>query len=189
MVAKAPAARLLVPANRNPSREHLFAGEPYFLRPTGALPVDARPRILSFESDAFMDDFLAIAAGKRPAPPKLLPWRDWAEPPAGLVDVAGAPRYPTTATGIVRRPPDAADIEASTGPAMDCSPAELAAIERIASARRAVRSSMVRSIIDSGINNNAPINASSAHFWNKGFFMVGLLWNERRPVWRGDVRG
>ena len=55
--------------------------------------------------------------------------------------------------------------------------------------RRAVRSSMVLSIIDSGISNNAPINASSAHFWNKGFFMVGLLWNERRPVWRGDVRG
>ncbi len=119
MVAKAPAARLLVPANRNPSREHLFAAEPYFLRSTGAPPVDARPRILSFESDAFMDDFLAIAGGKRPAPPRLLPWRDWAEPPAGLVDVTGAPRYPTTSTGIVRRQPDAADIEATTGPAMD----------------------------------------------------------------------
>lgn len=119
MVAKAPAARLLVPANRNPSREHLFAGEPYFLRPAGALPAEAPPRILSFESDAFMDDFLAIAAGKRPAPPKLLPWRDWAEPPAGLVDVHGAPRYPTTATGIVRRTPATADIEATTGPAMD----------------------------------------------------------------------
>lgn len=119
MVTKTPAARLLVPANRNPSREHLFAGEPYFLRPAGALPVDARPRILSFESDTFMDDFLAVAAGKRPAPPRLLPWRDWAEPPAGLVDIAGAPRYPATTTAIVRRTPASADIEATTGPAMD----------------------------------------------------------------------
>lgn len=119
MVTKAPAARLLVPANRKPSWEHLFAAEPFFLRPAGALPAEAAPRILSFESDAFMDDFLAVAAGKRPAPPRLLPWRDWAEPPAGLVDAAGAPRYPTTATGVVRRPPAPADIEATTGPAMD----------------------------------------------------------------------
>lgn len=116
MVTKAPAARLLVPANRLPSREHLFAGEPYFLRPAGVLPAAAAPRILAFESDAFMDDFLAVAAGKRPAPPRLLPWRDWAEPPAGLVDVHGAARY---AASVARRAPAAADIEASTGPAMD----------------------------------------------------------------------
>ncbi len=117
MVTKATAARrLLVPANRVPSREHLFAGEPYFLRPAGALPTAAPPRILSFESDAFMDDFLAVAAGKRPAPPQLLPWRDWAEPPAGLVDVHGAARY---AASVARRTPAAADIEATTGPAMD----------------------------------------------------------------------
>jgi hypothetical protein len=121
MVAKAPAARrLLVPANRPPSREHLFAAEPFFLRPSDAQPVAARPRILSFESDAFMDDFLAVAVGKRLAPPRLLPWRDWAEPPAGLVDAAGAPRYPTTApTDLVRRPPGAADIDPASGPAMD----------------------------------------------------------------------
>ncbi|MBL8459814.1 MAG: hypothetical protein JNM92_10670, partial [Zoogloea sp.] len=62
--------RLLVPADRAPSRERLLATEPFFLRNLAQVPPDAPPRLLSFESDSFMDDFLAVAGGKRPALPR-----------------------------------------------------------------------------------------------------------------------
>ena len=116
MVSKAPPARLLIPAQRRPSRERLLATLPFFLRNLAVVPVEAPPRILAFETDAFMDDFLAAAGQPAPAFPALRPWRDWSEPPDGLVDAAGAIRYPAA---IVRRRPDAAEIEASGGPAMD----------------------------------------------------------------------
>ena len=51
MVAKAPPARLLIPAQRRPSRERLLAAEPFFLRDLAQVPAEARPRILSFETD------------------------------------------------------------------------------------------------------------------------------------------
>ena len=111
-----PAARLLIPADRHPSRERLRTSEPFFLRAPAAEPPDAPPRILSFDSDRFMDDFLAVAAGLRPAP-RLLPWRDWCEPPAALVDARGQPRY--APAGVARRAPRAAEIESAGGPAMD----------------------------------------------------------------------
>lgn len=117
MVTGAVGRRLLVPADRAPSRERLLATEPFFLRNLAQVPPDAPPRLLSFESDSFMDDFLAVAGGKRPALPRLLPWRDWSEPPAGLVDGHGQARY-ATAT-LARRVPASADIEAASGPAMD----------------------------------------------------------------------
>ena len=117
MVTGAMGRRLLVPADRAPSRERLLATEPFFLRNLAQVPPDAPPRLLSFESDSFMDDFLAVAGGKRPALPRLLPWRDWSEPPAGLVDAHGQARY-ATAT-LARRVPASADIEAASGPAMD----------------------------------------------------------------------
>lgn len=117
MVTGAMGRRLLVPADRAPSRERLLATEPFFLRNLAQVPPDAPPRLLSFESDSFMDDFLAVAGGKRPTLPRLLPWRDWSEPPAGLVDAHGQARY-ATAT-LARRVPASADIEAASGPAMD----------------------------------------------------------------------
>lgn len=115
MVAKAPPARLLIPAQRRPSRERLLAAKPFFLRDLAQVPVEERPRILSFETDGFMDDFLAAASQAAPLP-ALRPWRDWSEPPDGLVDAAGQPCYPAT---IARRSPDAAELEAATGPVMD----------------------------------------------------------------------
>ena len=63
----------------------------------------------------------------------------------------------------------------STGPMIDCSPAEPAAMAAMASARRAVRSLMVFSIIDSGMSSKAPIKANKKHFCSKGFFMARLL--------------
>ena len=40
MVAKAPPARLLIPAQRRPSRERLLAAEPFFLRDLAQVPAD-----------------------------------------------------------------------------------------------------------------------------------------------------
>lgn len=117
MVTLAPGRRLLVPADRAPSRERLLTTAPFFLRDLAQVPAEAPPRLLSFESDSFMDDFLATAAGKRPTLPRLLPWRDWSEPPAGLVDAHGQARYATAS--LARRTPAGTDIEASSGPAMD----------------------------------------------------------------------
>jgi hypothetical protein len=132
MVTRTLGARLLVPADRVPSRERLLVTEPFFLRTLDQEPPDAPPRILSFESDSFMTDFLAVAAGKRPALPRLLPWRDWSEPPAGLVDARGQARYATAS--VARRIPAGADIEASSGPAMDADgiPHGLVAAEKAA---------------------------------------------------------
>lgn len=115
MVAKAPPARLLIPAQRRPSRERLLAAEPFFLRDLAQVPAEARPRILSFETDGFMDDFLT-AAGQAAPLPALRPWRDWSEPPDGLIDAAGAARYPASLT---RRAPQPDEREAATGPVMD----------------------------------------------------------------------
>lgn len=115
MVAKPPPTRLLIPAHRRPSRERLLAAEPFFLRDLAQVPVEAKPRLLAFETDAFMDDFLA-AAGQTAPLPALRPWRDWAEPPDGLLDTAGQPRYPATVT---RREPKPAEIEPASGPVMD----------------------------------------------------------------------
>ena len=132
MVSRAAGRRLLVPANRAPSRERLLATEPFFLRDLAQVPIEAAPRLLSFESDSFMDDFLATAAGKRPTLPRLLPWRDWSEPPAGLVDAHGQARYATAS--LARRVPGSTDIEASSGPAMDADgiPHGLVAAEKAA---------------------------------------------------------
>ena len=114
MVTRPGAARILIPADRHAPRERLETRVPFFLAQP-ALP-EARPRLLSFASDGFLDDFLAVAGGTRGAP-VLLPWRDWAEPPAALVDAAGAPRY--AAAALARRPPLSGEFEASSGPALD----------------------------------------------------------------------
>jgi hypothetical protein len=105
--ALAPAApkparrRLAVPAHRTEARETLAIAAPFFLR-AGADPAPAAPPLLSFEGDAFMEDLAAAVAN--PAQwPKLLPWRDWAEPPQGMLDANGAARYDTLA--IARHTP------------------------------------------------------------------------------------
>lgn len=117
MVATRPPARLLVPADRRPSRERLMASPPFFLRDPAQVPPDAPPRLLSFAGDGFMADFLAAVAQPRTLP-RLLPWRDWAEPPASLLDLHGQPRY--RSADIARRPvAPAIDIDAAEGPAMD----------------------------------------------------------------------
>lgn len=114
MVTRPGAARILIPADRRAPRERLETRSPFFMAQP-AQP-DARPRLLSFESDSFLDDFLAVAGGTRSVP-VLLPWRDWAEPPAALVDAAGAPRY--AAAALARRTPLSGEFEASSGPALD----------------------------------------------------------------------
>lgn len=87
--------RLIVPAHRTEARETLAIAAPFFLR-AGADPAPAAPPLLSFEGDAFMEDLAAAVAD--PAKwPRLLPWRDWAEPPQGMLDANGAARYDTLA--------------------------------------------------------------------------------------------
>ncbi len=90
--------RLTIPAPRRVPRELLRVVRPYFLRAAAPEPQPAGPQLLSFESDAFMEEFIALAGGRRSLP-RLLPWRDWSEPPAALLDGAGAPLYPVAALG------------------------------------------------------------------------------------------
>lgn len=116
MVSPSGARRILVPADRRPTRERFETLPPFFLAQPAAAADRQRPQLLSFASDVFLEDFLAIAAGTRAAP-ALLPWRDWAEPPAALVDTRGLARYPVSA--LARRMPHAQEIEAASGPAMD----------------------------------------------------------------------
>lgn len=116
MVSHGGAARILIPADRRATRERFETRPPFFAGPPAEEAHGPRPRLLSFASEAFVDDFLALAAGTR-ALPVLLPWRDWAEPPAALLDLRGQPRYP--AAELARRPPRADEIEPAHGPAMD----------------------------------------------------------------------
>lgn len=98
-----PKRRLLVPARREEPRETLVTASPFFLRAPGADPVPEAPPLLSLEGDEFMEALMAAIAD--PARwPKLLPWRDWAEPPAGVLDGNGAARYPTNL--VKRAQPD-----------------------------------------------------------------------------------
>lgn len=77
--------RLAIPAERHDARERLRVTRPFWLRSDAAT---APPVLLAWEGDGFLDDFLARRT------PTLLPWRDWAEPPAAMLDAAGARRYP-----------------------------------------------------------------------------------------------
>lgn len=94
--------RLTIPAARFTARETLVTTVPFYLRapgtPPATLPVkQVSPPLLSFDSSTFMDDFLAaVAAGSVTALPELLAWRDWAEPPSGMLDMLGAPLYPVS---------------------------------------------------------------------------------------------
>lgn len=106
------AKRLLIPAPRRATREELRPVEAFFLRTASGVPPRAAPRLLSFESDRFIDDLLAVV-GKTRALPKLLPWRDWSEPPASLFDAYRRPLYPPS---LQRRTPDEDEVEVESGP-------------------------------------------------------------------------
>ncbi|WP_270938358.1 hypothetical protein, partial [Falsiroseomonas oryzae] len=108
--ARRPRRRLVVPACRTDAREVLVPALPFFLRGTDA-PEAKRPPLLGFEGAGFMDDFLAAVADPAKLP-KLLPWRDWAEPPAGVLDAAGNARYPAE---LVRERPIALDGDGLPG--------------------------------------------------------------------------
>jgi hypothetical protein len=86
--------RLIIPAVKHAPRETLVAATPFFLRGT-AMPQAAQPPLLSFEGTSFVEDFLA-AVGDAGKLPKLLPWRDWSEPPSGVLDTTGVALYPAT---------------------------------------------------------------------------------------------
>ncbi len=103
--------RLLVPALRPALREILVPVAPFFLRDLTQAPLARPPLILSFATDGFMDDFLAVA-GQTRSLPRLLPWRDWSEPPDAMLDTVGAPRYPNS---IARGPLLAFDPESGGG--------------------------------------------------------------------------
>jgi hypothetical protein len=106
-----PRRRLVVPASRAEPRETIVTAPPFFLRGPG-LPANAPPALLSFEGADFLNDFLAAA--RDPARlPKLLAWRDWAEPPSGALDTAGRPRYPVA---LRRAAPIAIEPETGVGP-------------------------------------------------------------------------
>ncbi|WHO39157.1 hypothetical protein PMI04_000710 [Sphingobium sp. AP49] len=125
----APRRRLIVPAAPRYTREMLFAGMPSFLRMPGTSPhPDDVPPLLSFEGDHFVEDLTALVAGAAPLP-SLLAWRDWAEPPSGMIAANGNPRYDPVA---IRRglplaiEPDAgADIDPDGVPTAPSGPAWL----------------------------------------------------------------
>jgi len=110
-VSTKPSKRLLVPALRPAAREVLVAVAPFFLRDLMQAPAARPPLILSFATDGFMDDFLAVAGQTRTLP-RLLPWRDWSEPPDAMLDTVGAKRYPNS---IVRGPLLAFEPESGAG--------------------------------------------------------------------------
>lgn len=119
--ALAPARRrrrIVIPAPRRAPRETLLTALPFFLRGAAA-PGAARPPLLSFEGPGFLEDFLA-AAGDAARLPRLLPWRDWAEPPAGVLDAVGAPLYPAS---LAREAPLAIERDPGLGPGGDGVPA------------------------------------------------------------------
>lgn len=103
--------RLLIPAPRRATREVLRPVDPFFLRPPVGVPPLARPRLLAFESDRFIDDLLAVVGGSRQLP-KLLPWRDWSEPPAAMFDAHQQALYPTS---IARRSPATDELVSESG--------------------------------------------------------------------------
>lgn len=107
--------RLLIPAQRPVGREVLVPVAPFFLRDPAQVPQGSAPRILSFDTDGFMADFLAVAGGTRDLP-RLLPWRDWSEPPEAMLDSTGAKTYPNS---IARRPPEPWEIEPEPPAGMD----------------------------------------------------------------------
>jgi hypothetical protein len=113
-VSPALARRLTIPAQRTDGREEFVVARPAFLQ-AGAQPTPAPPPILSFSGDTFMDDFLALKNGAGVLP-HAEAWRDWAEPPAAMVDPSGAALYPVS---ITRTPPGlslAADTDADGVP-------------------------------------------------------------------------
>jgi hypothetical protein len=112
--------RLIVPAPRVVSREIIVTAMPYFLRPPAAPPatvppVPVSPPLLSFDGASFMMDFLATA-GDGSNLPALLAWRDWAEPPTGMLTVVGAPLYPPS---IQRAAPLAIEPEQEPAKTLD----------------------------------------------------------------------
>lgn len=88
--------RLVAPVQHLFAREELYTDSPAFLgSPTGA------PPLLSFEGERFVEDLNAVAAGTAPLP-FLYAWRDWAEPPSGMI---GANRATLYGSAIRRHPP------------------------------------------------------------------------------------
>lgn len=101
--------RLAVPAPRRENTERFVLGPPFFLREAGSDPARGGPAIITFTSDAFVDRFLDGVARsgdgfRAGAFERLLPWRDWAEPPAALLDASGAALYPASIARETPRP-------------------------------------------------------------------------------------
>ena len=118
--ALAPARRLTVPATRRVSREILVTAPPFFLRAPAAPPnsdpaVAVSPPLLSFDGADFMEDFLAGAAAPERLP-RLLAWRDWAEPPASMLDAVGTRLHPAS---VQRAPPLAIEPETEAAGVLD----------------------------------------------------------------------
>jgi hypothetical protein len=95
----APTHKLFIPLTRRPPRETLLLSHPWFLRQPEELPITASPRLLQFTSDNFMEDFLGGVetsgeARDIDAFERLLTFRDYAEPPAAMLDKHGNPLYP-----------------------------------------------------------------------------------------------
>ncbi len=97
--------RLVIPAQRFENRETFLFGRPWFVRPAASPPETSGPSLLTFTTDEFIDAFFA-SLGKADggattdAFERLLPWRDYAEPPAAMIDVSGARLYPASIARI-----------------------------------------------------------------------------------------
>jgi len=102
---------LTIPAARVAPRERLLTVRPWFLRSPGEAIETAAPAILIFTTPDFVQEFLhgvAAHTGSYDANvfEPLIRYRDYAEPPGGMLDVNGDPRYPVPpAIDAVRRDP------------------------------------------------------------------------------------
>lgn len=116
MVTATATRRLSIPATTFVSRERLLMVTPWFLRPGGD-PAAAPPALLTFTQDDFIERFFAGVGrvgdaydpqAKVPPFENLVAYRDYAEPPAAMLDATGAPRYPGSVT---RRPTPGQELE------------------------------------------------------------------------------
>jgi hypothetical protein len=116
-----PTHKLFIPLTRRPPRETLLLAHPWFLRPSNEVPVTATPRLLQFTNDDFVNGLFSgveSSGGEwdKNAFERLLAYRDYAEPPATMLDEHGDPLYPAS---VVRDddPANALDDSQETPPA------------------------------------------------------------------------
>lgn len=106
VVAKAR-PRIGIPLQKIKPFEKIWSVLPWFLRTPDQPPAQSSPHILTFTEDRFMPAFFraieTIDSGDSlDGFEKLIPFRDYSEPPANMVDALNVPLYPSS---MQREPP------------------------------------------------------------------------------------